>query len=316
MEVKLADGTSVIMFGEAHRVVSGNNVLSNQKTNRFYYLPTNLRLARKQDNSTIPQFLYLKFFNDRMSQKAKRQSGGLLHFIVEWGLTKQQTKEAETELQKKIPSAKLLGPAEVFPADDDSFRIISASIKDGETNNKVVKSGGAPLLPGSKASVSAILDNTSSQLLAGSLEKTRSIGDLDVELSYKYYVKLPAVKAHIKIDWEQMDSIYVHDHATRNKSGRKRRKHATQSQVDSLFQIMQTTGTIQLVIDQGKQEGMTEDQKAMVRKVVEDYMQVFKDAFLNAVSNQLPDLPKDSEERYGPRLNTDEGGKQLSLIHI
>ena len=312
VEIKLDDGTTVIMFGVAPRIIPGNTVLSNKKTKDYYYLPTNLRLARKNDNNNTPQFLYLKFFNDRMSQKAKRQTGSLLHFILEWGLTKEQIADAEKELKKKVPGAKLLGPAEVFPAETESFRIISASVKDSEANNKVITSGGAPLLPGSKASVSAILDNTSSQLLAGSLEKTRSIGDLDVELMYKYYVKLPAVKAHIKIDWEQMDSIYTHDYARKTTSGRKR-KRVNQQQVDSLFQEMRTTGTIQLIIDQGKQEGMTEDQKAMVRKVVEDYMQVFKDAFLNAVSNQLPDMPKNEEERYGPRLNTDSGGKNYEM---
>ena len=75
--VQLDDGTQVILLGEA---VS----LSTSQSNRFYYLPVNLRLA-KRPNGT-PEFLFLKFTTDKAASQGGI-SGGLMHFLMEWVLT-------------------------------------------------------------------------------------------------------------------------------------------------------------------------------------------------------------------------------------
>src|SRR4051812_9671747 len=73
--VTLKDGTSVICYGKAGRTES-------QKSNEYYYLPTNLRLSKNKAGD--PEFLFMKYITD-----AKAENGGvdgaLMHFLMEWG---------------------------------------------------------------------------------------------------------------------------------------------------------------------------------------------------------------------------------------
>ena len=56
--VQLEDGTQVILFGEAI-------ALSTERSNRYYYLPVNLRIAARPDGT--PEFLFLKFTTEKSS---------------------------------------------------------------------------------------------------------------------------------------------------------------------------------------------------------------------------------------------------------
>ncbi|MEN8145957.1 MAG: hypothetical protein ABFS14_13545, partial [Gemmatimonadota bacterium] len=57
----------------------------------YYYLPTGLRLSPGADGR--PQFLFLKY-----NTEAGDVQGGVLHFLMEWGLTQSQLAEAKDKL--------------------------------------------------------------------------------------------------------------------------------------------------------------------------------------------------------------------------
>jgi len=203
VNVKLEDGTDVNLIGEWN---------ANGPTNKYYYLPTNLRLSFKSEDPTTPEFLFMKFTSD--DSNGEDMKGALLHFLMEWGLTEFQKAEAEIHLKAKVQTLKqtnsifgkvlnpkIIGSVDVQPDGEASFRIISATL-----NNKanVITSGLAPVMPGSKIAVAAKLDKTDSQLLDNTFSKARSITDLSIQLFFKYSMMRPAIQGEAIIDWTQI----------------------------------------------------------------------------------------------------------------
>lgn len=199
----LADGSSITLIGEAGA--------PGQKTANYYYLPSPalLRLARRPDGT--PEFLLLKYTTEARADKGG-VSGGLMHFLMEWGLTPAQEADLRAKLTAQRPGAQLLG-AVPLEADGESgsFQVVSATLGDKTTAPTVITSGKAPLLPGDRVATAARLTPEGAQLLAASLEKARSITDVSIALNYRYTVLAPAVRGTVTIDWskleEQQDSL-------------------------------------------------------------------------------------------------------------
>jgi hypothetical protein len=151
VEIVLNDGTHVILYGKAKS-------LNNTYTGEYYYLPAGLRLSHRTDGT--PQFLFLKYTTEQRAEAGGAQ-GGLIHFLMEWGLTQAQLQEAQTKLvtriadlaktpgspYKGIQNPKIMGAVDVY-TEDESFRIISASLTDAD-DARLITSGSAPTLPGS-----------------------------------------------------------------------------------------------------------------------------------------------------------------------
>lgn len=196
MTVVLQGGTQVSLIGEA-------TATSGTKGNRYYYLPVNLRLARRADKT--PEFLLLKYTTESRAEKGGVQ-GGLLHFLTEWGLEPQQEEELRGKLKKEHGNAELMGAVPVMPdGDTGSFQIISATLTDKSFAPSVIASGKAPLVPGGKAAAAARLTAEGAQLLDATLSKSRSIADVTLQLSYAYETLVPAARGRITFDWSKLE---------------------------------------------------------------------------------------------------------------
>lgn len=196
IQIALDDGTQVIAFGESI-------ALSDARSNRYHYLPTGLRLSARPDGT--PEFLFLKYVSEQRAEQGGL-AGGLMHFLVEWGLDAPHFAEAQTKLEAMKPGAKLIGPADV-EADGDSgtFQIISATLSDNKLTPSVVTSGKAPLVPGGKAAAAARLSPEGAQLLAASFEKTRSIADVSLAMQFAYSTLTPAAKGYVTFNWSRLE---------------------------------------------------------------------------------------------------------------
>jgi hypothetical protein len=86
VDLVLDDGTTVTLLGAAKGIGDRSNNVD------YYYLPTGLRLARTPDGR--PQFLFLKY-----NTESGEVQGGVLHFLMEWGLTAEQLDEAKRRLK-------------------------------------------------------------------------------------------------------------------------------------------------------------------------------------------------------------------------
>lgn len=231
LSLTLSDGTQVILFGQARS-------LSDKKTRNYFYLPVSLRLGLKNDGRT-PEFLFLKYITEE--KEADGGIGGaLLHMLMEWGLTPEQQKEVERILENGEQGApkksKLKGALDVKPDGDKSLRIISATLSDDTLAPSVVQSLNAPVIPGAKVAVATNLSANGAQLMAATFEKTRSITDLSIEMSFKYTTRVPAAKGRVIVNWSQIQTHFERDYAKyEEKRGKKSRGGIFGGVIDAVF---------------------------------------------------------------------------------
>ena len=199
IKITLKDGTDLQLFGQATSSPA-------TKSNNYYYLPANLHLSKRKDG--VPEFLFLKFTTEARADQGG-VNGGLLHFLMEWGLSPTQEAEAQQALKQKNPKGILLGAAPVETAGDGgSFQIISGTLSDDKMTGKLVTSGKAPLVEGGKAAAAARLSAEGAQLLAATFENTRSITDISVQCNYTYQTLTPAARGSITFNWSKLETHF------------------------------------------------------------------------------------------------------------
>ncbi|MCD6389100.1 MAG: hypothetical protein J7L69_06790, partial [Desulfobulbaceae bacterium] len=181
VDVKLKDGITVRCFPAATK--NPEKISKN-----YYYLPTNPHVARDPDGT--PKFSMLRFVTDK-TKEAGGVEGGILHFLVEYGLSPQQEKEAAKLLAKKVKGAKLKGAVQLESGGEgNSFHVVSATLTDEGFTSTLVTSGKAPVMEGQRVAVAARLSGYGATLLAKSMEQPTT--DISVVFDLKYLVKLPA----------------------------------------------------------------------------------------------------------------------------
>ncbi len=202
VDLKLKDGITVRCFPAATK--------NPEKTSKnYYYLPTNPHVARDPDGT--PKFSMLRFVTDK-TKEAGGVEGGILHFLVEYGLSPQQEKEAAKLLARKIKGAKLKGAVQLESGGEgNSFHVVSATLTDEGFTSTLVTSGKAPVMEGQRVAVAARLSGYGATLLAKSMEQPTT--DISVVFDLKYLVKLPAYDVKVIIDYDmyhQMEKEYSH----------------------------------------------------------------------------------------------------------
>lgn len=184
-----------VKYDEGSRFINGVQLLQDKDdANAYYYVPRYPKLATNDDGTY--QLLCMKYVGAK-----NEPSGGLFHALLEFTLPADSITAIEKKLNQEFPSAKVVGPVKMSQpraADDAtdkpaSFEIISAilSNKDGKDNftRSVVSSGYAPLTPGSKAAVAALLNPQGATLLWNSLTGAASDVSVSITGTYEAYVK-------------------------------------------------------------------------------------------------------------------------------
>jgi hypothetical protein len=298
MVVVLDDGTSVKLYAQEGSAAG--------RARRFYYLPVGLRLAARPDGT--PEFLFLKFTTEAASGP-KAASGGLIHFLMEWGLTKAQEQQVLAKLKTKFPGAELAGAVPMDIEGDGSFQIVSAVLSDKGMATSVVTSGRAPLVPGGRAAAASRLAPEGAQLLAATFEKARSITDLSIALNYTYQTLVPAVRGRIVIDWSRIEKEFKQLSAeySRKVSGVNVKTFlgiptsvspAHSYSYDELrseynFLIEKKAITVQF-------DELIADER--IDKVREAFFQFFVSAMADTVKDEAPPPPSDKEKDSSPNI--------------
>ncbi len=293
LTVTLGDNTPVTLLG-----VAGS--APDLKTHQYYYLPVNLRLARRPDN--VPEFLFLKFTTEARAD-AGGVNGGLMHFLMEWGLTADQEAEVRDRLKKLDPNGELLG-AVPMEADGEggTFQVISGTLNDSKMSSALVTSGRAPLVPGGRAAAAARLTAEGAQLLAASFEKQRSIADVSIGLNFGYTVLAPAVRASMTVDWSRIakEGTTLNADYTRTRTGTtcgfwscKGVYAYTYQEVKNQFDFLVEKKAITLQFDE-----LVSDER--VAKVREAFLQMFLASVAEASPASAPPPAAAAGEDKGP----------------
>jgi len=207
--MSIAPVHAVVKYDEGRRVIGGVQLLQdNTNPSEYYYLPQFPRLATRDDGTF--QFLCLKYVGEQ-----QESSGGLFHALIEFSLPQQVLDSITGVLQQESPSARIVGPVPLLqPSENDQsgvggFEVVSAvlSQQDGESSftRSMITSGHAPLAPGSRAAVAALLNRNGATLLWESLSGPTS----DVSVSIHAYYEA-AVKAYNAVVEADMQTVYQH----------------------------------------------------------------------------------------------------------
>ena len=300
---QLRDGTQVVALGAAPALGVRT------PTNSYYYLPAGLRLSRRADGT--PEFLFLKYTTDSGGVQ-----GGLIHFLMEWGLTQEQQRELGQLLARARPGAQLMGAAQVgVGGDNGSFRIISATLSNSTRTRSMVKSSTAPNLPGARVAVAADLDAAGAGLLDASFGRSRSISDVSLELALTYRTLVPAARGRIVMNWTKL--IHSYDSLTAQYG---RTETSTRRTEDCLWFICVSSSRPQYsysydeyrrqydfmldkrVITLDFDETVSDDR---VTKIREAFFQYFLEAFAQKADEETPVAPSDTaaapDIRHGNR---------------
>ncbi|MCJ7643350.1 MAG: hypothetical protein MUP28_02585, partial [Candidatus Aminicenantes bacterium] len=155
---------------------------------KYYYVPDEPRLAMKRDGT--PEFAFIKYTKTDGATK-----GGIIHFLVTWGMTEGELSSAESALRLKDPEAKIAGPV---PFKEGTFKVVSATAGEGGLfSRRIAGEGKAPIMPGQKAAVSIALTEEGASLLWESFKNPTS--DISVMFDLKFTGVSPAFQAKLKV---------------------------------------------------------------------------------------------------------------------
>ena len=207
---------------------------------KYYYVPDAPRLATKRDGT--PEFTFIKY-----SKTDGATKGGIIHFLVTWGMSEGELSTAESALRLKDPQAKIAGPV---PFKEGTFKVVSATAGEGGLfSRKIVGEGKAPIMPGQKAAVSIALTEEGASLLWESFKNPTS--DISVMFALKFAGVTPAFQAKLKVNW---DKVYTqHDIKLHAEGTIKVVK--LQADVRAILESLRQQGAIQLDVV-GENESM------------------------------------------------------------
>ncbi len=306
LAVVLSDGTQVVLYGKA-------TSLSDKKTKDYYYLPVNPRLSFRPDGT--PEFLFTKFITEAREENGG-VSGALLHFLMQWGLTPEQEAELKNKLTNEHQGAKLLGPVDVEADEGDSFKIISATVNESNAGftESLITSGNASVIPGAKMAVASRLDKYGAQLLASTFEKSKSITDLSVELSFGYTLRYPAARGRAVIYWDKLHTQLQKDSAEYNKEmkygkdrtgyfgkfvdavfGKKEEEHITYDEARSFYEELRNNQIITVDFEEGQDS-------ERVTKVREAFFEYFLGQLTDKESGRKLSKPSEQEKESMPDI--------------
>ena len=294
VSVTLTDGTTVVMY------------CARRKPKECYYLPPYARLSFRPDG--VPEFLFMKFTTEA-SDEDGGINGGLLHMLMEWGLTDEHEAEVQEKLEEKVEGAELKGAVQMHPGADEGagFQIISATLSDDTLTPVLEKTKNAPLIEGGKVAAAARLNKYGAQLLDSTFAETSSITDLSVTLNMAYETQLPAAKGYVSMDWSKLElnSETFRAEYERKQTGTRRRKSCfmvfcarssrptysrTYEEVKSEFDFLVEKEVIKFVFEENYSD-------ERVNTIRDAFVQVFINMMAEPVADDLPPPPPSEEEK-------------------
>ena len=167
----------------------------------YFYLPDQPRIAVKDGK---PQFSFIKYARNAEATKAgtnRADGGGIVHFLVTYGVTDGRQKAAEKDLKKLNPNAKIIGPV-IYRS--GSFALVTSFTKENKTTTKTVAVGKAPLMEGQKAAVSMGLTREGAELLWESFKADTP--DISLVFDMEFAGVREPYKATLEADWKRVAS--------------------------------------------------------------------------------------------------------------
>ena len=170
VKLNLSDGTNITAFRNRD---GGDEVLL------YYYLPLNLRLSEVRG---YPEISFLTFREDSLAPI----DGGIMHFLIKWGLNNEQTNEANSHLATAVDStAFLAGSVMLEPhPEHPSFEIVSDNPIADVFRRSLTNAASTPLHAGSKLAASFSFSAEDAEFLEEKMEDPEAFDDIIIRLYF------------------------------------------------------------------------------------------------------------------------------------
>ena len=173
----------------------------------YMYLSPEAHISLDKQNH--PQFSFLRYIINQPTDSPSAHTmtdadgGGILHFLINYDTPQEQVQAAEKQLQK-IPGkadARIMGPVLY---DSGRYMLVSSilSPEEGSPQQKLMASGEAPVLEGSRMALSFELNPTDSKLLLESFKMATP--DISLTFDLTFHGLTHSYDAKLEVDWEQV----------------------------------------------------------------------------------------------------------------
>lgn len=156
--------------------------------NQYYYFPINLRLANKKDGTPEISFLGIK---ESAEDSERKYSGGILHFLLTWGLDASQMDEADSLLKADInPKGAIWGAVPLLHIKGGDQPLLKAETENDyvEILEQHLKSRAAiPTYPGGKWAASCKFEGEEAEKMEAALKDEHLWGK--AEISFSWYLE-------------------------------------------------------------------------------------------------------------------------------
>ena len=151
--------TTIVLSDNSKIVVYKKATSFDENSDEYYSLPSHLKFSKNQLKE--PEFSLVTY------DDAKGNLGGILHFLISWGLTLSQREEVQKELEKKAgEQARFMGP--IIPEIDTNQPYLTISGKSELVeilNNSATSIGRVTTFPNAKSASSFKLSNEDAQTI-------------------------------------------------------------------------------------------------------------------------------------------------------
>ncbi len=205
----------------------------------WYYLPDRPHVVVDGETG-LPTFSFLMYVAPEQTESegiTHAPGGGILHFLVAYDVPEETVKDAQRELARLKPGAKLLGPVSY----EDGVFALRTAMKDKQAGfiRTIVGVGGAPVMSGHKAAASMHLTQRGAALAWQEFHQTNPEISMAFEMTLSGYYN--PVEATMTIDWDKVNQVI--------QAGAAGRVSFLAFEADALIQNMLNNGaiTIELV---------------------------------------------------------------------
>lgn len=174
----------------------------------YQYLPSDARLGT--DDSGQPQFSFLRYVDNAKDTTAGNNSitkaggGAILNFLVLYETPAKKVQAAKQALKEILHNDEvtLRGPL-IFSS--GRYALISSIITNGKEENKLLATGNAPVLEGSRIALSFELNPKDSKTLMESFQMTTP--DISIVFDMGFNGITDAYKAELVVNWEDVRKV-------------------------------------------------------------------------------------------------------------
>jgi hypothetical protein len=173
----------------------------------YYFEPAHPRLAT--DANGQPKFSFFRWVdNVRSGPKdtdvREGDGGGIIHALVTFGVSKEEVAQAQRELQRQVPGARIAGP--IVPKSGTFALISTAQDPTAKIATNVFGVGNAPLLDGDEAALSIKLTKDGARTLWQQFQSSTP------DLSFQFEWTIDGFRAPIGgVIEANLDEIVKHD---------------------------------------------------------------------------------------------------------